>query len=111
MEAHDLAVRVRGRKTRLQPSLGVDQLDRTDDLVVVVAHRHREHRLRSIPELGIEALATNRLSGRRVVRIVVDLALTDGNPIPADGLLFPPPLKPAAAVLPDRLFPSPTLTP
>src|SRR5450759_3858169 len=87
MKADDLLLHVLGREPRLQPPLRVDQLDGTYDLVVVVAHRDREHRLRPVPELGVEALAADRLAGWRVVRVVVPLALSLRDRIADDRLL------------------------
>jgi len=57
-----------------EASLGVDQLDRPNHLVVVVPHGHGEHRLRPVAVLGIESLSALRLAGRRIVCVVVDLA-------------------------------------
>src|SRR6266516_3857345 len=63
-EAHDLGVDVLDRELGLKQSLGVDQLHRAGDLTVVVAHWDREHRLRAVAELRIEAPAPDRLARR-----------------------------------------------
>ena len=73
-EADHLVRHVGDRQPGLEAALGVDQLDRADDLVVVVAHRHGEHRLGPVAVLRVEALAALRLARRRVVGVVVDLA-------------------------------------
>ncbi len=72
---------------RLELSLRVDELDGAHQRVVVVAHRHSEHRLGAIAVLSVEALAALRLAGWRVVSIVVDLARAHRHRVTDDALL------------------------
>ena len=86
-EADDLLLdRVHGQ-LHVEASLGVDELNRADDLVVVVAHRHRQHRLGAVAVLRIESAPALRLARGRVVSVVIDLAGAHRDRV-ADHALF-----------------------